>query len=196
MEYLEKVLKKTGLSSLLISIIFAILGIVLIKNPDETVKFISYILGITFMMVGLYKIIIYLRNKNKFDFYNYDMTFGIIAIILGVVTIVYSKQIGALFRILIGLWIVYSSIIRIDLAYKLKLANLNVWIYSFILAIAMLLCGMFIIFNSGVIIMTIGIVILVYSVLDIAENLIFLKNVSNLSKVYVLYRLFFLALKK
>ena len=30
--------------------------------------------------------------------------------------------------------------------------------------------------------MTIGIVILVYSVLDIAENLIFLKNVSNLSK--------------
>ena len=114
------------------------------------------------MMVGLYKIIIYLRNKDKFDFYNYDMTFGIIAIILGVVTIVYSKQIGALFRILIGLWIVYSSIIRIDLA--------------------MLLCGMFIIFNSGVIIMTIGIVILVYSVLDIAENLIFLKNVSNLSK--------------
>lgn len=182
MEYLEKVLKKTGLSSLLISIIFAILGIVLIKNPDETVKFISYILGITFMMVGLYKIIIYLRSKDKFDFYNYDMTFGIIAMILGVVTIVYSKQIGALFRILIGLWIVYSSIIRIDLAYKLKLANLNVWIYSLILAIAMLLCGMFIIFNSGVIIMTIGIVILVYSVLDIAENLIFLKNVSNLSK--------------
>ena len=45
MEYLEKVLKKTGLSSLLISIIFAILGIVLIKNPDKTVKFISYILG-------------------------------------------------------------------------------------------------------------------------------------------------------
>ncbi len=182
MEYLEKVLKKTGLSSLLISIIFAILGIVLIKNPDETVKFVSYILGITFMMVGLYKIIIYLRNKDKFDFYNYDMTFGIIAMILGVVTIVYSKQIGALFRILIGLWIVYSSIIRIDLAYKLKLANLNVWIYSFILAIAMLLCGMFIIFNSGVIIMTIGIVILVYSVLDIAESLIFLKNVSDLSK--------------
>lgn len=182
MEYLEKVLKKTGLSSLLISIIFAILGIVLIKNPDETVKFVSYILGITFMMIGLYKIIIYLRNKDKSDFYNYDMTFGIIAMILGIVTIVYSKQIGALFRILIGLWIVYSSIIRIDLAYKLKLANLNVWIYSFILAIAMFLCGMFIIFNSGVIIMTIGIVILVYSVLDIVESLIFLKNVSDLSK--------------
>ena len=30
--------------------------------------------------------------------------------------------------------------------------------------------------------MTIGIVILVYSVLDIAESLIFLKNVSDLSK--------------
>lgn len=38
MEYLEKVLKKTGMSSLISSIIFAILGIILIARPEGTIK--------------------------------------------------------------------------------------------------------------------------------------------------------------
>ena len=50
MEYLEKVLKKTGVTSLVTSIIFAILGIILIANPEETIKFIAIILGVIFFM--------------------------------------------------------------------------------------------------------------------------------------------------
>ena len=34
MEYLEKVLKKTGVTSLVTSIIFAILALILIAKPD------------------------------------------------------------------------------------------------------------------------------------------------------------------
>ena len=34
MEYLEKVLKKTGVTSLVTSIIFAILGAIIIANPE------------------------------------------------------------------------------------------------------------------------------------------------------------------
>ena len=39
MEYFEKIMKKTGWTSLLSSIVFAILGIILITNPEGTVKF-------------------------------------------------------------------------------------------------------------------------------------------------------------
>ena len=44
MEYLEKIFKKTGWISILESVIFAILGAILIWKPIETVRFISYIL--------------------------------------------------------------------------------------------------------------------------------------------------------
>lgn len=181
MEYLEKILKKTGMSSLITSIIFAILGIILIMKPTETVKVIAVILGIMFILIGLYKIMNYIRNKGKYDFYNYDIAYGIIAIILGIVTVYYSNQIGTFFRILIGLWIIYSAIIRANLSFKLKNIASNVWIYSLIIALLMVSCGIFIICNSGAIIMTLGIVVLVYSILDIAESIIFLSNVSKLS---------------
>ena len=111
MEYFVKIIKKTGVQSLISSIIFAILGIILIIAPETTVKVISYMLGIMFMLVGIYKIISYFSNKGNYDFYNYDMAFGIIAVILGIITIAYSREIGTIFRILIGLWIIYSSII-------------------------------------------------------------------------------------
>ena len=73
MEYLEKVLKKTGVTSLVTSIIFAILGAILIANPEGTIKFIAIILGVMFGLVGLYKIINYFENRGKYYFYNYDI---------------------------------------------------------------------------------------------------------------------------
>ena len=181
MEYLEKVLKKTGVTSLVTSIIFAILGIILIANPEGTIKFIAIILGVMFGLVGLYKIINYFKNKGKYDFYNYDIAYGIIAIVLGIVTICYSTQIGAIFRIIIGLWIVYSAILRINLSIKLKAIESNVWIYSLVIALIMAACGVFIICNSGAVIVTLGVVVVIYSVLDAIESIMFLNNVSKLS---------------
>ncbi len=181
MEYLEKVLKKTGVTSLVTSIIFAILGIILIANPEGTIKFIAIILGVLFGLVGLYKIVNYIENKGKYDFYNNDIAYGVIAIVLGIVTICYSTQIGAIFRIIIGLWIVYSAILRINLSIKLKTIDSNVWIYSLIIALIMAFCGIFIICNSGAVIVTLGIVVVIYSVLDAIESIMFLNNVSKLS---------------
>lgn len=181
MEYLEKVLKKTGVTSLVTSIIFAILGIILIANPEGTIKFIAIILGVLFGLVGLYKIVNYIENKGKYDFYNNDIAYGVIAIVLGIVTICYSTQIGAIFRIIIGLWIVYSAILRINLSIKLKTIASNVWIYSLIIALIMAFCGIFIICNSGAVIVTLGIVVVIYSVLDAIESIMFLNNVSKLS---------------
>lgn len=180
MEYLEKVLKKTGTASLISSIIFALFGIVLIIKPTETVTAISYAFGIMFILIGLIKIINYVQNKETYNFYNYDIAYGIIAIILGVVTIVYSNQIGAFFRILIGLWIIYSSIIRVNLALKLKSIGDNVWLWSLVIAIIMLICGIYVISNSGAIIVTIGAIILTYAILDVIESCIFLGNINKL----------------
>ena len=181
MEYLEKVLKKTGVTSLVTSIIFAILGGILIANPEGTIKFIAIILGVMFGLVGLYKIINYFENRGKYDFYNYDIAYGVIAIIFGILTICYSSQIGTFFRILIGLWIVYSAILRINLSIKLKAIESNVWIYSLVIALIMAACGVFIICNSGAVIVTLGIVVVIYSVLDVIESIMFLNNVSKLS---------------
>ena len=164
MEYFEKIMKKTGWTSLLSSIVFAILGIILITNPEGTVKFVSAILGIMFILAGAYKIISYYQNKGKYDIMNYDIAYGIIAIILGIATIAYSEQIR-----------------RFSLALKLKTISSNIWIYSIILAICMFICGLYTIFVSNLVVVSIGISILIYAIIDAIEDIIFLVNVNKLS---------------
>lgn len=180
MEYLEKAFKKTGFMSILTSVIFLIIGGVLIWKPEETIKISAYILGVIFIIIGICKIANYILSNGKYNLYNYDMIYGIIAIIIGIVTITYSNTIGMIFRIIIGIWIVYSAMIRISTSLKLKSINVKAWSYSLILAIIMLICGLYIIMNQGAIIVTIGIGIVIYSVIDIIEGIIFMKNVKEI----------------
>lgn len=111
-----------------------------------------------------------------------NIAYGIIAIIIGIIAIVYKSQIETIFRVLIGIWIVYTGIIRLSLSLKLKLVQSPVWIYSLLISIIMIICGIYTIFVSNVIVVTIGIVILIYSVLDVIEDIIFLANIKKLEK--------------
>lgn len=180
MDYIEKIFKKTGWVSICESIIFAILGAILIWKPVETVKLVSYALGAIFVLIGISKVINYFLSKGKYDFYNYDLILGLMAIVIGIITFAYSDTIGAIFRIIIGIWIIYSSLIRINLAFKIKNMGVSVWSYSMILAIVMFACGLFITLNAGSVIVTIGIMMIIYSVIDIIEDIIFMKNVKEI----------------
>lgn len=180
MKSIEKIFKKTGWVSILESIIFAVLGVIMIWKPEETLKTISYILGIIFIVVGIVKIINYFISKGKYDLYNNDLIYGLMACVLGIVTMVFSNTIGSIFRIIIGIWILYSSFIRMNFSVKLKTLNSDIWIYSLILAIIMFVCGLYVIINSGAVIVTIGIMIVIYAIIDIIEDIIFMKNVKEI----------------
>ena len=180
MEYIQKILKKSGWIGIIESAVFTILGAILIANPEQTIKIISYILGIGFIILGIYKIIGYIREKGEKDLFNYELIYGIMIIVIGLISIVYSSTIAIIFRIIIGIWIIYSSVIRASSSLKLKNTNSNIWIYTLIIAIAMFICGLYIILNEGTIIMTIGILMVIYGVMDIIENVIFLRHVNDL----------------
>lgn len=180
MSYLEKLFKKTGYMSIIESIIFALLGAILICKPEGTVKAITCIVSIIFICIGIYKIISFFMAKGKYDFYNYNLLYGLMACIIGVVAIVYSTTISTIFRIMIGIWIIYSSFMRMNFTIKLKALNSNVWIYSLILAIIIFICGLYILINSGAVVVTVGIIMLIYSIIDIIEDVIFIKNIKEI----------------
>ena len=180
MEYLKKLLNKTGWLSLVESMIFAIIGIILIRHPEGTIKAISYILGAVFIVIGLYKIIMYAYDKSKGESYSYNAVYGFMAIVIGIVTIAFSGTIGELFRIIIGVWIIYSGLIRATYAFKIKSPNSNTWLVSLVLALLMIICGIYVLVNKGAIVTTIGVLILVYAIIDIIENVIFIKNINSI----------------
>ena len=180
MEYIQKILKKSGTIGILESVLFAILGLILILKPEETVKAISYILGAIFILIGIYKIITCFKEKGKDDIYNYNLIYGVMVVVIGLISIIYSTTISTIFRLIIGIWIVYSAVVRASSALKLKNLNSKIWIYAFILSIVMFACGLYVVLNEGAVIVTIGTLMVVYAVMDIVENIILLKYVNDL----------------
>ena len=181
MEYLQKIMKKSGFMSIVISIIFAIMGMILIWKPEETIKVISYILGTIFIIIGIIKIYNYIVSKGKNDLYNYNIIFGILAIILGIITMIYSNTIGTLLNLIVGVWIIYSALIRLNIAMKVKKQNEQnrLWIYTLAIAVIIFICGLFVILNSQAIFSAIGVAMFIYAVMDIIEEILFMKQVKE-----------------
>ena len=132
MEFLKKILKKTGWASILESIIFAILGIVLVCNPVGTVKLITGILGTIFIVIGICKIINYFISRENNNFYNYDLIYGLTTIVIGIIAMVYMNIIGSVFRIIIGVWIVYTSFVRVNSAIQIKRIGSKIEVKTFL----------------------------------------------------------------
>ena len=179
---MEHFFKKIGWTSIITSLGFVVLGLVIAGNPNTTFQIISNVLGAILIAYGVIKILEYLKMKNINSLYSTELSFGIIAVLLGIVVIICSDMIETMIRVLIGFWIVCSGCMRFVLALKLQKfdSDSRIWIPVLIIAIIILICGMYIITSPGVIMIIVGIIMVVYAVMDIIEKVIFMKNIKDL----------------
>ena len=177
---MEKFFKKAGWTSVITSIVFALIGLVMICYPETTMQFISTILGIFFIVVGVIKVINYFVSKGNSTFFTNDIAWGLIAIVIGLVTMVYSSTIESIFRIMIGIWIIYSGFTRFSLSFRLKGVNDKVWAIVLTLAVLMIIGGLYVTFYPGALILTLGVIILIYAIMDLIESFIFMRNMKDI----------------
>ena len=177
---MEKFLKKAGWTSVITFLIFALIGLIMIYNPETTMIFISTILGIFFIVVGLIKVINYFISRGNSTLFTNDIAWGLIAIIIGLVTMVYSSTIESIFRIMIGVWIIYSGFTRFSLSFRLKNVNDRLWAIVLTLAVLMIVGGLYVTFYPGALIVTLGVIIFVYAIMDLIQSFIFMKNMKDI----------------
>ena len=68
---MEQFLKKMGWTSIITSLAFAVIGLIIAYNPNATFTIISYLIGIAFILFGIMKVIEYFKMKGSYDLYNY-----------------------------------------------------------------------------------------------------------------------------
>lgn len=180
---MEQFFKKIGWTSIVTSLGFAILGLIIAYNPNTTFQIISYVLGGILIAYGVIKIIEYFKMKDVNSLYSNELSFGVIAVLFGIVVIVCSDMIETMIRIIIGIWIIYSGVMRLGLAIRLQKfdSDNRIWVPVLFIALAMLLCGIYIIASPGAVMMTIGIIMVVYAVMDIIEEIIFMRNIKDIN---------------
>lgn len=177
---MEKKLERFGWETIVTALFFAIIGIILICFPDITMKFVDVVIGILFIIIGVLKIADYYSVKRQYDFFNYDAFYGIIGIILGIIAIFFGEQFNQAFRAILGIWIIYSGIIKMIFATKINSIDKSIGTTSLLVSFIIIICGIFILIFENAIMMTLGIILMIYSVMEIISGLIYVNNIKKI----------------
>ena len=173
-------LKQSAWMAVIESLATIVIGILLVVWPDVVIKVIAYVVGVFFIVKGAYQIINYFVVKGQTDFFNNGLLFGVISVLVGITALVIGEEIANIFRIIIGIWMIYESLVRINTAIKLHAANIQAWKYILILALIMLVLGMFVTFYSGAIITLIGWMMVLVGIVGIIGDVMFIQYVDTL----------------
>ena len=171
--------KKVSVASILTSTAIGILGLIILFNPNETIALLSLILGIIIMIIGIGKIISYIILRNESNFSNYDLIYGIIAIVISIIMLANANAFATIVRVIIGIWIAYTGIMKLIYALNLKSLSSSSWIAVMIMAIITIIAGVYIAIDSSILIMVFGVILIAYAVIDIIEQIIFMINVNK-----------------
>ena len=171
-------IKKSAWGAAFESIIIIVLGVLFIAWPETMVKVVSYIIGSFFIIKGAFQIINYFLAKGQNDFFNNDLLIGVISVLIGIAALVIGEDIANVFRVIVGIWLIYESLVRINTAIKLHSANIPVWKYVLILALVILVFGIFVTFNN--ITNVIGWMMIAAGVVGIIGDIMFIQQVSLL----------------
>ena len=166
----------SNVTSLISAIIFFIIGSIIFTNPNSTIKFISYVLGSCFSIIGLFKIWSYYRAKKKEEAYLRNLSVGLLALIAGIVLIIFSSTVEALVGIIMGAWILFNGINLLinsikGLKNKVKSSKLLI-----ILSLIMIFFGIYMILKTNLIFQMIGLFIILYSVTEIIGYIYYSQN--------------------
>ena len=179
---INSTLKKTAWIGIIESLALIIIGVLLIACADVIVKVIAYIIGVFFVVKGGCQIVNYFMVKGQNDFFNSELLIGIISALVGIVALVMGPELISVFRIIIGIWIIYESLARISLAIKLNAAGVMAWKYIVAFAILMLVLGVFITFNDGAVFQLIGWLMVITGVVSVISDVMFTQYISQVAE--------------
>lgn len=168
MQNIVKNLESKNPSNLVSSILFLLIGIILFSDPNGIVSFISYILGIIIIIIGVVKII----SSNKvIETHDTQITLGILLTIIGIILIFCGPVIELMLRFFMGAWILISGVNKLVVALNLKDAT-NIWIKLLIVSILLIIIGLYVILKSNLVFSSIGLIMIIFSCISIIGYII------------------------
>ncbi len=169
-------------SSLISSIIFFILGGILFTNPDIFVTTISKIVGAALLLIAIVFMITTFINRKTKPFPVITITSIIIIILLSIMFLFFSETVEKIIRIVVGFWILFSGITKLINAIKITNRNKK-FISLIIVSLLLIIIGIYTIVIGDVLLSSIGIILMIYSALDIIGYIFYSKDSEEVVEI-------------
>lgn len=168
-------------SGIILTIVFLLVGGILIVKPDISFNIISYLIGASLIVSGIYLFIIDSKTKNIFI---NVFLYAILLTLIGILIILNPITLKVILPIFLGLWFLISGIFKIRLDIYMK--GEPYFILSLITNIITVICGVILLINPvesvSAITISLGIIIVVSSISSLIDIIIFKKNINSVVK--------------
>ena len=174
-------------SSICISIMFIIIGIIMVIMPKMSLEILGVILSVILIINGIILMITDIKLNNNFIPVDI-LPASILSILLGIMMLIYPNILSIIIPLMLGTWFIMTSIFKIRLTLYLSKIKNTPWILLMLISILSIVCGFILILNpidsSVAITLFIGIVIIVYAISDITNMIVLKRNIKNLTKYF------------
>ena len=159
-------IKETN-KSIISAFLILIFGALIFAYPNTVVKTASMIFGGLLMFYAIVLIIKnYYETKSDSNTTSTTLMIGIFLLITGLLFIVLSGVVSQILQYVLGAWILFAGIQRLMIAISIGKDN-NTFITQLIIAILLLAAGLYTILRGHLEIQIIGLIMIVYSILQI-----------------------------
>lgn len=177
-----QVLKKVKLAYSMVSLVMLLYGIFLLVYPQLGIQWIYKIGGILFIIVGIAKIIGYFSKDILQLAFQHDLAMGILSVIIGLLTLIWTKDMIRILTICLGLFMLVEALLKIQTSIDAKRIGMGHWWMILVLGlITGSIGGMLVmvpLHGTNLLIRFIGLTILAYGIM----NLYVVQNTVNTFK--------------
>ena len=184
MKKMKEAVNATVYSIICSSILVFIIGLLMVIFPKVSIETMGMVAAIYIIAYGI--VLIYLDIKASKYYVPFDGLFsGIVSILMGILLLCKPGILPVVFTVVIGIWMILSSINYIKLAIKLSKTKLP-WVEILLLGILDLIAGIIVLLNPFTATMSLtlfaGIMLMIHSVINIVDMIIIKKDAKEITK--------------
>ena len=187
--FLEKLKGDFGkliLGSIILNILFLIFGIIIFMNVNLTIEVVGVIIGIYFVVFGLFDIFEYL-SKNIAPIFKYKIFGAVVSILLGLFIIFNPFKIVKIITFNLGIYLVVISILKLFTTFNLKKYGYDGWLVMLVTSFVLLIFGVFIAVNPMAamdLVQVAAIFIILSSILEICNLIMIYSKAKDIVKLF------------
>lgn len=142
-------IKKAKWGYILLSVIYIILGVILIIYPAQTIDTVCRIIGVTAVICGAYMIVKFFFRSAASFLPAAGLVSGVFCLACGIILIANPGFVKSIIPFIIGIVVVVDSTSKLVTSFEIKKAAEDGWIGMLVLSVIGLIFGFIIVFNAG-----------------------------------------------
>ena len=139
-------LKSIRNSLMITSILYVVMGVVLMAFPEGSLKLACALIGGVTLLYAAIRILSYFKNDGEYS-NRFDLFLGVLLGVVGVFLLLCPQLIVSLIPIALGIYIVVDGFTAMKKALDMKTLGFDKWWISFVVALVLMIFGAVMIFD-------------------------------------------------